>query len=117
MKNLSILNETFSIPKNFKTSDYFDAEVGVWLSNKKPVDVELLFDSSIGTYALNRTWHSNQIIEERADGSVYVKFPTNQKQEIIRWVLGQGHTVKVLAPSELAEEVKAELKKAAELYG
>ena len=116
MKNLSILNETFTIPKNFKTSDYFDAEVGVWLSNKKPVDVELLFDSSIGTYALNRTWHSNQIIEERADGSVYVKFPTNQKQEIIRWVLGQGHTVKVLAPPELAEEVKAELKRAEELY-
>ncbi len=117
MKNLALMEQRFSVPKDFKPSDYFDAEMGVWLSDKTPLTVELLFSQEIATFALNHVWHSEQIIEEKPDGSVYVKFQTTQKQEIIRWVLGQGRTVKVLAPPELAEEIKAEHKKAAELYG
>lgn len=116
MKNLALMEQRFSVPKDFKPSDYFDAEMGVWLSNATPMTVELLIDREIGTFALNHVWRSEQLVEERADGSVYVKFATTQKQEIIRWVLGQGHTVKVLAPPELAEEIKAELKRTEELY-
>ena len=90
--------------------------MGVWLSDKTPLTVELLVDKEIGTYALNRIWHSEQVVEEREDGSVYVKFVTTQKKEILRWVLGQGHTVKVLAPQELVDEVKAELESARKMY-
>jgi len=117
MKNLTIQKETFCVPKDFKASDYFDAEMGVWLSDKTPLEVELLADSSIGTYVLNHIWHREQVVEERPDGSVYVKFQTTQKQEVLRWVLGQGHTVKVLAPRELADEVRAEAAKVAAMYG
>ena len=117
MKNLSLTDKRFDVPKGFKPTDYFDAEMGVWLSDKTPFTVELLFSKEIATFALNRVWHSEQVTEERADGSVYVKFQTTQKQEILRWILGQGHTVKVLAPRELAEEVREEHKKAVELYG
>jgi predicted DNA-binding transcriptional regulator YafY len=35
---------------------------------------------------------------------------------VLRWVLGQGHTVKVLGPAELAEMVKAETKKVRGMY-
>lgn len=117
MKNAVLTKEKFSIPKDFKTSDYFDSEMGVWLSDKTPVEVELLFDSEIATYATNRTWHSNQTIKENADGSVYLKFKTTQKNELMRFILGQGHTVKLLSPPELVEELKAELKRTQELYG
>ena len=109
MKNIKILKDKFAIPKNFKPSDYFDVEMGVWLSDKSPLNVELLVDKEIGTYALNRIWHSEQTVEERDDGSIYVKFQTTQKREIVRWVLGQGHTVKVLGPQELVNEIKMEL--------
>lgn len=117
MKNVRLTKQKFAIPKDFKPSDYFDAEMGVWLSDKTPLEVELLFSVEIGTYAKNRIWHSEQVVEERADGSVYVKFKTTQKQELLRWILGQGHTVKVLAPPELVEDVKAELEKTREMYG
>ena len=90
--------------------------MGVWLSDKTPLDVELLVDKEIGTYALNRIWHSEQTVEERDDGSIYVKFQTTQKREIVRWVLGQGHTVKVLGPQELVDEIKEELKCSFDLY-
>ncbi|WP_022932220.1 helix-turn-helix transcriptional regulator [Treponema bryantii] len=116
MKNIKILEKKFGIPKDFKPSDYFDVEMGVWLSDKTPITVELLVDKEIGTYALNRIWHSEQTVEERDDGSIYVKFQTTQKREIIRWVLGQGHTVKVLGPQELVEEIKAELKSSLKRY-
>ena len=107
MKSIKILKQKFKIPENFKPSDYFDTELGVWLSDKTPLTVELLVDKEIGTYALNRTWHSEQIVEERKDGSVYVKFQTTQKQ---------GHTVKVLGPKELVDEVKEELESTRKMY-
>lgn len=116
MKNIKILKQKFGIPKDFKPSDYFDTEMGVWLSDKTPLTIELLVDKEIGTYALNRIWHSEQVVEEREDGSVYVKFETTQKKEVLRWVLGQGHTVKVLAPQELVDEVKGELEATRKMY-
>jgi predicted DNA-binding transcriptional regulator YafY len=79
--------------------------------------VELLFDKEIGTYALDRQWHSTQTVEQRKDGSVYVKFTTTQMPEVVRWVLGQGHTVKALAPAELVEMVKGEAERVGGMYG
>lgn len=116
MKDIKSLKEKFTIPKDFKPSDYFDAEMGVWLTNNTPITVELLIDKEIGTYALNRTWHSDQVVEERSDGSVYVRFTTSQKQEVLRWVLGQGHTVKVLGPEELVQEVCEEAELVRKMY-
>ena len=116
MKNIKILKDKFGIPNDFKPSDYFDVEMGVWLSDRTPLNVELLVDKEIGTYALNRIWHSEQTVEERDDGSIYVNFQTTQKREIVRWVLGQGHTVKVLGPQKLVEEIRAELKRSLEKY-
>lgn len=116
MKNIKLLKQKFAVPKEFKPSDYFDTEMGVWLSDKTPLTVELLVDKEIGTYALNRIWHSEQTVEERDDGSIYVKFQTTQRREVIRWVLGQGHTVKVLGPKELVDEVKEELELTKEMY-
>lgn len=116
MRNIKILKQKFGIPKDFKPSDYFDTEMGVWLSDKTPLTVELLVDKEIGTYALNRIWHSEQIVEERQDGSIYVRFKTTQKHEIVRWILGQGHTVKVLGPVELIDEIKNEIDLMTSLY-
>ena len=116
MKGAELTQERFSVPAAFHAEDYFDAELGVWLSDKTPFTVELLVDKEIGTYALNRVWHSGQTVEERDDGSVYVRFQTTQKQEVVRWVLGQGHTVRVLAPQSLADEVRAEALRTAALY-
>ena len=116
MKNAAVKGTKFNVPKDFNTSDFFDSEMGVWLSDRIPLEVELLFDKEIGTYVTTRIWHSEQIMQELKDGSVYLKFKTTQKKELIRFILGQGHTVKVLSPQELVEEIKVELKKTEELY-
>jgi predicted DNA-binding transcriptional regulator YafY len=74
--------------------------MGVFASSRTPYTVELLIDNEIGTFALERQWHDSQTVEQREDGSVYVKFTTTQMPEVLRWVLGQGHTVKALNPPE-----------------
>jgi predicted DNA-binding transcriptional regulator YafY len=106
----------YVIPADFNPHVYFDKEMGVWASSRTPYTVELLFEKEIGAYALDRKWHSTQTVESREDGSVYVKFTTTQMPEVLRWVLGQGHTVKALAPVELVEMVKAETAKVRGMY-
>ena len=55
-------------------------------------------------------------LEQREDGSVFVQFTTTQMPEVLRWVLGQGHTVRVLNPPELVEMVKGEIEKVRGMY-
>ena len=116
IRNPKIMAKKFSIPEDFKPEDYFDKELGIWLSAKTSYKVELVISSEIGTYALDHKFTSNQKSEIRDDGSVYVSFETTQLPEIRRWVLGQGSTVKVLTPQELIEDVKNELKKTMKIY-
>jgi predicted DNA-binding transcriptional regulator YafY len=90
--------------------------MGVWASSRVPYTVEFIVSREVGTYALDRQWHNTQMIQENEDGSVQVKFTTTQIPEVLRWVLGQGHTVKVLNPPELAEMVKKEVEKVRGMY-
>jgi hypothetical protein len=112
-RGLEYLRDIHQAPVDFKTEEYFNKEMGVWASSCTPYTVELLIDNEIGTFALERQWPDSQIVEQREDGSVYVKFTTTQMPEVLRWVLRQGHTVKVLG---LAELVKEEVEKVIGMY-
>jgi predicted DNA-binding transcriptional regulator YafY len=116
VKNANLTEQHFTIPADFQPEAFFDKEMGVWASSHTPYTVELLINNEIGTYALERQWHDTQTVEQREDGSVYVSFTTTQIPEALRWVLGQGHTVKALAPSELVEQIKAETEKVRGIY-
>jgi len=117
VKNIALTKKYFTIPQDFKPDEFFDEEMGVYASARTPYTVELLVDNEISTFALERQWHDTQTVEQREDGSVYVKFTTTQMPEVLRWVLGQGHTVKALNPPELVELVKAEVEKVWGMYG
>jgi predicted DNA-binding transcriptional regulator YafY len=117
MKNAVLTKNSFVVPADFKADVYFDKEMGVWASSRTPLTIELEITGEIGTYAFERQWHNSQKVEQREDGSVYVKFTTTQIPEVLRWVLGQGHTVKALGPAELVEQVKAETEKVRGMYG
>jgi predicted DNA-binding transcriptional regulator YafY len=116
VKNLALTKKHFNIPQDFNAEEYFDKQMGVFISAKTPYTVELLINSEIATFALERQWHDTQTVKQRKDGSVYVKFTTTQMPEVLRWVLGQGHTVKALAPPELIGMVKEEAEKVRGMY-
>ena len=116
IKNAEETESRFTVPASFKPEDYFDKEVGIWLSAKQKYNVELLIDKEIGTFALERKLHSDQKIKENPDGSILVQFETTQLPEIKRWVLGQGKTVKVLNPPELVHDILSEIESVKKLY-
>lgn len=116
IKNATQTKDKFKIPEDFKPENYFDKELGIWLSAKQKFSVELLIDKEIGTFALERKMHSDQKLTENPDGSVLVQFETTQLPEVKRWVLGQGRTVKVLNPPELVQEILAETEAVRKMY-
>lgn len=116
MKDVKLTQEHYNIPATFKPEDYFDKEIGIWLSCKKEYTVRLLISKEIGTYAIDKRWHSSQKVIQNQDGSVAVSFVTSQLPEIKRWVLGQGSTVEVLSPPELIEDIKSEISKLQNIY-
>jgi len=116
VKNIVLTKKHFNIPSGFKPDEFFDKDVGVFASARSPYTIELIVENEIGTFALERQWHDTQTVEQREDGSVYVKFTTTQMPEVLRWVLGQGHTVKALNPPELVELVKGEVEKVRGMY-
>lgn len=117
MKNVRILpRSTFDIPENFNPAEHIDMNMGVWLSNKNAFQVKLLFSPSVGVFAEERIWNADQNIRVHKDKSVEVSFSTTQFVEVKRFVLGQGATVKVLEPPELAEAVKEEIEKMRNIY-
>ena len=116
IRNAGLSKGSFTIPADFNPFIYFDKEMGVWASSRKAQTIELRFEKEIGIYALDRQWHSSQSVKENKDGSVDVKFTTTQIPEVMRWVLGQGHTVKVLKPVELVEMVKEETEMVRGMY-
>ena len=116
IRNAKETKPGFIIPDDFNPHDYFDKEMGVWASEKKSYSVEFVIDKEIGTYAVDHIWHKSQELKKRKDGSVHVKFTTTQISEVLRWILGQGHTVKVLRPPELVMMVKEEVERIREMY-
>jgi predicted DNA-binding transcriptional regulator YafY len=55
-------------------------------------------------------------VSQNDDGTVFVSFTTTQIPEVLRWVLGQGHTVKALNPLELITLVQDEAEAIRKMY-
>lgn len=117
MKGAKVLKDhKFEPVANFRVEDYIDTNIGVWLTQRKPFLVRLLFAASIAVFAAERVWSPDQKVKVRDDGSVEVSFKTTQFEEMKRFVLGQGATVRLLEPQELVDAVKSEIAKMRAMY-
>ena len=110
MKDI-VLCDTFTPDPDYEKKVHIDPYFGIWNNETEAIKIELLFDKSINTYILERTWHKNQVCRQNEDGSVYLSFESNQFQESLYWILRFGAAVQILNPPELKEAYKAELKK------
>lgn len=113
MKNI-VLGDDFMPDPDYKNKIHIDPNFGIWNNDTPPKKIELLFDKSINTYILERTWHKNQECRQNEDGSVYLCFESNQVQETLFWTLRFGASVTVLNPPELKEMYVAEVRKMVE---
>ena len=113
MKNID-LGDNFTPDPDYGEKVHIDPNFGIWNNESVPQKIELLFERSINTYILERTWHKNQECRQNEDGSVYLSFESNQLQETLFWALRFGSSVSILNPPELIEMYKEEVRKMAE---
>ncbi len=111
IKNIVPAGKTFSIPKDFDIRRHIDLNFGIWNNPESPEEYEFLFSSSIANYVLEREWHKNQTASQNEDGTVRLKFSSNQKEMIFSWVMSFGDSVTVIKPKRLRKEIRAECRK------
>ncbi|MDA3810676.1 MAG: WYL domain-containing protein [Spirochaetaceae bacterium] len=103
IKKCKILKETFTYPKGFLLDNYFDPMFGVYTSEDK-VNIAIKFYPSISTVIKERNWHPNQKIKELEDGSIILRFTSNQQSQTLYWVSQWGPQAEILEPEELRKK-------------
>ncbi|MGP1530076.1 MAG: helix-turn-helix transcriptional regulator [Treponema sp.] len=118
MQRIELLTaeEPFTVPEDFSPQACIDTHVGVWLNKREPFTVRLLFAPAVRAFAEEHIWNADQTVSVRKDGWVEVRFETTQFEEIKRFVLGQGTTVRILEPQELVESVQEEIRQMSGMY-
>lgn len=116
MKNIVFANENFTIPSDFNLEKHIDLSLGIWNNPGQFEDYEIVFSSQTSNYILEREWHKNQQTEQKEDGSVVLKFRSNQSQMIFTWLMSFGNNASVIRPSHMREKIKAECEKIVEKY-
>lgn len=88
---------------------------GVWYGEKL-TKVELLFDRAVATRVCETIWHPSQKTNLLADGHLHWSVEIAGTLELVAWIRGWGHEVRVLAPDTLKQEIAESLRLAAALY-
>jgi predicted DNA-binding transcriptional regulator YafY len=108
IRELKILKESFERNSNFDAKVYlnkrFQNEGG-----DRFYAVAIWFDAPSAPFIRERQWHSSQVIEVQADGSLILRVVVEGLNDLKRWVLGYGKGAKVLEPPELVDLVTAEI--------
>ena len=115
IKNVSLTKEHFAIPVSFSMERYLE-ETFDQIHEEKTHDVAICFTPYQAQWIKEHQWHSTQEIEEQNDGSVILKLRIGALDALMHWVMRYGREAEVLAPVELREMIKEELKNTMEIY-
>ena len=110
-----VRTERFRPPDNFRPEDYIDPSFGVFV-NESAVDVAIRFFGDAASTIRERQWHPEQAIDTQPDGSVIVRFRTNQQSQVLFWVSQRGPQAEILEPKELRERAREWFESASERY-
>ncbi len=113
IRKLKVLEETFT-PGEIPDEPYLDS-LGPY-SGGRVQEVEILFLPGAAPYVEERNWHPSQEIARCDDGSVVLRMKIAVDPPLRCWVLGFGHSARVLKPSALAADILEELEEAREQY-
>lgn len=109
-----VTDRPFQIPFYFSTDDYFKDAFGVYRGEAEVVS--LLFEKSAARWARERRWHQSQKITALRGGKIRLDLRVAITPELMRWVMGFGAQMEVLAPARLRRMVENEAWKVAGKY-
>jgi len=115
MKEITVLEEGFTIPGTFKIREFFDASFGFYKSDSIR-EVTLRFSPLKTKWVGDQVWHRDQKKRFLPDGSMELTFPVADFSEIKMEVLRHGSMVEVVKPKSLRDLVKTEAEKITQIY-
>jgi predicted DNA-binding transcriptional regulator YafY len=111
--SVSLEKQTFT-PKEPLAGDVFANSLGV--NTGPPARVEIEFDARVAPYVRTRVWHASQELQDNTAGGVSLAMNVCHDWALRSWILGWGGFAKVVAPRQLAREIRADLKAAIDRY-
>jgi predicted DNA-binding transcriptional regulator YafY len=115
MKNLTILDQTFTMPSSFNIKEHLQSGFGIY-KGKSIRAVTLKFSPLKSRWVAGQIWHKDQKVKLLKDGSFELTFPVANFAEIAMEVLKHGAGVEVIKPKALREIIKKEAKQIAKIY-
>lgn len=95
--------------------DYIRQTFGV-ITGPCSAQVVLKFQPAVAARVSEQIWHDAQQMTMNANGTLQLTFPVAGFEEVAREVLKYGAEVEVVAPDELREIVRQEIRKMAGIY-
>jgi len=109
-------SEKIQLPDGLPSiKEYTRKNFGI-IQGGEPRQVRLRFSPVVSEWMQEQVWHPLQRTSFESDGSLLMEFPVADFREIRRRILSHGAEVKVLAPAELAEEIRQEIEKMGKVY-
>lgn len=116
IRDLELTEEHFEARENFDLKAYLDKGFSM-IRSEKVVEVEMIFDQYQSRWIREQSpLHVSEQREELADGSLKITVQVTALDGIKRFVMQYGSHVKIIAPLELQEAIKSEIKLMQELY-
>lgn len=94
----------FAPPASFDLAGLLAGSFGVF-SGLPTETVRLRFAPTVAALVRERAWHPSQEVVERTGGGIELRLDIGVSPEVVRWVLGWGDDVEVLAPAGLRQGV------------
>ncbi|HEY1695045.1 MAG TPA: WYL domain-containing protein [Polyangiaceae bacterium] len=112
--------DRFELPADFALSEWLQGDFGVARAHRH-VDVLVEFEPRAADAVRARKVHPTQKLAVARDGRTRASLRVPHAPEVLAqvraWLLGFGAAAHVLEPQELADDVAAELRRAASRYG
>ncbi len=99
----------------FTLEDHFANSFGVFQGDGD-IAVTIRFLPRVVRYVEESKWHASQKLSRQRDGSLIAEFHLSSTEEIMRWVLSFGQNAIVLEPTELRDQIAAEIAVMNEVY-
>lgn len=117
IKAITMLDKTYEIPDHFSPQQILEDAWGIWYTEQEPTEIVLRFHPRVAHRVRETKWHRSEMVEERSDGSLIWRAEVAEAREMIPWIRGWGADVEVMAPAELRDELAAEARRLALVYG
>jgi proteasome accessory factor B len=105
MKNVVVLPEVFTRPKDFRVDDYLKGSFGIF-RGWEDFEVVIDLDRWAADVVRGRKWHLSQSVTELPRGETRLSFRLNNLEEIEPWVLSWGLHATVVRPKALVDRIR-----------